>query len=142
MRTPLILLFSGLLVLFVFYGASRTADLSNTYSLTTIEVADEPREHEQGLSGRRDIPDDYGMLFIFDRAEFHGFWMKDMYESIDIIWVQQDGTIASMVEAASPDTYPKVFYPPVPVSYVLEVRSGLARERGWATSTQLSLPLR
>jgi uncharacterized protein len=119
----------------------KSAPSKAQYSLSTIEISDESHEREQGLSGRTTLPDDYGMLFIFPRAELHGFWMKDMRIPIDIIWLASDHTIVGITHNVSPDSYPAVIYPPSPVPYVLEVRSGLAHERGWATSTLLSLPL-
>ncbi len=110
-------------------------------SLATIEIADTAEERAHGLSGRAVIPDDFGMLFIFDEAGYYGFWMKGMLAPIDIIWVNEDGTIAGVSESISPDSYPAEFQPPVPVRYVLEVRAGLSRERGYGPGTPLTLPL-
>ncbi len=110
-------------------------------SLATIEIADSPEERMQGLSGRKEIPDDYGMLFIFSTPGSYGFWMKDMETSIDIAWIGDEGEILGVERSVAPSTYPTSFYPPVPVRYVLETRAGLMEERGWATSTVLDLPL-
>lgn len=141
MRFLFSLTFVALLALILFYAASRTKDAPVLDSLGTVEVVDEPNTRAQGLSGRAVVPDDYGMLFVFPRAELHGFWMKDMEIPIDMVWVNADGTIAGITESVTPETYPTAFYPPSPVPYVLEVRAGLAEERGWATGTPLSLPL-
>ncbi len=43
-----------------------------------FEMADSPEERVQGLSGRRDVPSNYGLLFVFEEAGSPGFWMKDM----------------------------------------------------------------
>ncbi len=109
-------------------------------SLSKIEIANSREEQIQGLSGRTRIPDDYGMLFVFDTPDSYGFWMKDMEVPIDIIWLADDGEILRIEEAVSPDSYPKSFYPPRPVRHVLEVRAGLSKERGWGTGTTLTLP--
>ncbi len=110
-------------------------------SLATIEIADSSEERMQGLSGRKEIPNDYGMLFIFPEKGSYGFWMKDMLVAIDILWLSDDGVIIGSESAVSPDTYPKTFHPPQPVRFVLEIRGGLAKEKGWEVGTHLSLPL-
>lgn len=111
-----------------------------TYHAFRFEIADSDAERTQGLSGRRDVPAGSGLLFIFDRPERYGFWMKDMLISIDIIWLSDDGTILAIEEAVSPDTYPTPFYPPRPVRYVLETRVGEAKAQGWVVGTRIQLP--
>lgn len=117
------------------------AQITETHSLQTIEIADSFEEHMKGLSGRTHIPDEYGMLFVFGTKAKHGFWMKDMHVSIDIIWLSEEGEILSISEQASPESYPKTFYPPEPVKHVLETRAGLSKEKGWGSGTVLSLPV-
>lgn len=112
------------------------------YSLTHIEIADTPVAREQGLSGRTEIPEDYGMLFIFPDTGDYGFWMKDMKVSIDVFWLSDNGTIVGIERELSPDTYPEAVLPPLPVRYVLETRAGMATARGWTVGTTLTLPLR
>ena len=43
-----------------------------------IEIADTPAERSQGLSGRRSLAENEGMLFVFDSSLIASFWMKDM----------------------------------------------------------------
>lgn len=93
----------------------------------TIEVADTPEKRTQGLSGRAFIEENYGMLFVFERKDRHGFWMYDMQTAIDIFWLTDDGIILGIEENVQPETYPTIFYPEAPVTYVLETRAGHAR---------------
>jgi len=106
-----------------------------------IEIADSPAEREQGLSNRKEVPGDYGLLFIFPAAGSYGFWMKDMLVSIDIIWLSDDGTVIGIEEAISPETYPTVYQAPTPVRYVLETRAGEARTQGWSVGKVIPLAL-
>lgn len=106
-----------------------------------IEVVDTPAARAQGLSGRRSIPENYGMLFIFEAKGNYGFWMKDMYVPIDIAWLADDGTVLGVVEAYDPSTYPEAVYPPEPVRYVLETRAGEMRRQGWGEGSRFALPL-
>jgi uncharacterized membrane protein (UPF0127 family) len=57
-----------------------------------------------------------------------------------MIWLSSDGTIASITPSVSPDTYPNVFYPPVPIRYVLETKAGFAKEKNWKVGTKVQLP--
>lgn len=123
--------------------APAVSDTSYLYAAgMRFELADTPAEREQGLSGRTEIPEDYGMLFVFEEKGLPGFWMKDMLVPIDIIWLADDGTILGIERSVSPSTYPAVFYAPEPVQLVLETRAGHAREAGWDTGTRISLPNR
>src|SRR3989344_1451545 len=73
-----------------------------------IDLADTQEKRTQGLSGRKDIADDYGMLFVFDAPGKYGFWMKDMLIDIDIIWLSRDGSIVHIEHSVSPATYPTI----------------------------------
>jgi len=101
-------------------------EVRNDWSLTSVmgyrvRIADSLAERAQGLSGTTALAPDEGMLFVFERAGMYGFWMKDMYYPIDIIWLNDELRPVGITKNISPDTFPTVFYPPVPVRYVLEV---------------------
>lgn len=106
-----------------------------------FEIATTTQEQEKGLSGRTVIDNNYGMLFVFPQDGRYGFWMKDMNVPIDIVWLSDNGTIVSIKDSLATSTYPNVFYPVVPVRYVLETRSGFAHKRGWSVGSVVALPL-
>lgn len=108
-----------------------------------FEVVTDQRLQAKGLSGRATIPPNYGMLFVFAEKDKHGFWMKDMLASIDIIWISDEKVVLGVEEAVSPDSYAEgtVFYPPEPVRYVLETRAGEAARLGLSPGTTVNLPL-
>lgn len=104
-----------------------------------IEYATTEPARERGLGGRTNIPNDYGMLFIFPNDEKYGFWMKDMIVPIDIFWLNDKGQVVSMVQNAATSSYPNVFYPTASVLYVLETKAGFASDHNIATGTPLIL---
>jgi hypothetical protein len=106
-----------------------------------FEIVTTPVAQEKGLGGRAKIPDNYGMLFVFPEKGNVGFWMKDMLAPIDIIWLADDGKIVGIEASVLPATYPKAFYPPSPVRYVLETRAGFATDHAWTTGTTVPLPV-
>ncbi len=95
-----------------------------------LELATTTAAQELGLGGRTQVPDDYGMLFIFASDGSYGFWMKDMKVPIDMFWLADDGSVVTMKTDIATSTYPAVFYPTEPVRYVLETMSGYAAEHG------------
>ena len=93
-----------------------------------IEIADNPKEQSQGLSGREYLAPDSGMLFVFPQLITPSFWMKDMKFSLDLIWIDENGKIIEITKNVSPATYPESFSPPSPIKYVLEVNAGWTDE--------------
>ena len=93
--------------------------------ITNIEIADMDAERQLGLSGRVGIEDNFGLLFLFDKPSFYGFWMKDMNFPIDIIWLDESFKVTGLKVGATPESYPQTFYPESKSLYVLETHSGL-----------------
>ncbi len=105
-----------------------------------FEIASTTESRTQGLSGRTDVPKNYGMLFVFAESALQEFWMKDMFVSIDIIWIDTEGTILGIEESVSPDSYPQIFRSPEPVQYVLETKAGEMRRLNLFAGDTIPLP--
>ena len=67
---------------------------NKTYKL---EVAETIEQKSQGLSGRKRLAQNKGMLFVFPKIKHHAFWMKEMYFPLDFIWLQ-DNTVVDLTE--------------------------------------------
>lgn len=89
-----------------------------------VEISDTNTERQRGLSFHTPLTSDEGMLFVFEKEDFHGFWMKDMLFSIDIIWIDANLRVVHIEREVSPETYPKVFRPESKSLYVLEILAG------------------
>jgi len=93
-----------------------------------IELADTPAKQAQGLSGKTELKDGYGMLFPFNPPQMVSFWMKDMLISIDIIFIK-DNKVVTLYTNVEPE--PEValsmlerYSPNQIIDYVLEVPAG------------------
>src|SRR3989344_2106586 len=75
-----------------------------------VEIADTDKERIKGLSGRKNLEENKGLLFVFDTEGHHGIWMKEMNFNIDIAWLDKNKKIIHIEKNVSPNTYPKVFY--------------------------------
>ncbi len=67
-----------------------------------IEIAANEPARTQGLMWRMHMPDDDGMLFIFDKQEPLTFWMKNTYISLDMVFADTSGNIISIYPEAAP----------------------------------------
>jgi len=95
-----------------------------------IEVARTQEERMRGLQVRRHLGNDRGMLFVFPKSKKHSFWMKDTVIALDIVWIDGDKRIVTIM----PNIYPcatekcPVYTPSKDALYVLEVNSGVTVE--------------
>ncbi|MBL7045329.1 MAG: DUF192 domain-containing protein [Parcubacteria group bacterium] len=89
-----------------------------------VEVANTIEKRRVGLSGRKKLSEDRGMLFVFDRLDRHGIWMKDMNFPIDILWIDENHEIIDIKKDAQIESFPEVFRPSDYSKYVVEVNSG------------------
>lgn len=106
----------------------------------SVEVVDTSKSKEEGLSGRASLPENQGMLFVFNKPGRYGWWAKDMLFSTDIIWIDEDGYIVEIERDVSPDSYPKSFINTLDASYVLEINAGVAKKYGLYLGLKLALP--
>lgn len=60
-----------------------------------LELVADPVSRFKGLSGRTEIADDGGMLFVFDRPSIQQFVMRDCPIPIDIIYLDGTGRVVS-----------------------------------------------
>lgn len=93
-----------------------------------VELALTPEAQEKGLSRRKELREDEGMLFVFNHTDKYPFWMKDMNFAIDIIWLGEDLRVVYIKKNAQPESYLpagkaglETFFPNQDAKYVLEV---------------------
>ncbi len=89
-----------------------------------VELARTLAEKVRGLSGRPDLKDGHGMLFVYNQPEPVSIWMKDMRFSLDIVWIRE-GRIVHIERQAPPllPTGPERIYTAI-ADLVLEVPAG------------------
>jgi uncharacterized protein len=120
---------------FVFYSPSlrESSNILLGERLLSVWIAENAQSRTKGLSGVESLDDVDGMLFIFDKEDFHSFWMKEMNFAIDIIWINKEMVVVDITENILSETYPELFVPKLPAKYVLEV------EAGWSERNSVEL---
>lgn len=101
-----------------------------------VEIADDADERSRGLSGRDPLPDDGGMLFVYQEPVVPGFWMRQMRFSLDFVWIGEGCEVVDLtpnVPAPEPGTSESeltLYRPSAPILYNLEVNAGTAARHG------------
>jgi uncharacterized membrane protein (UPF0127 family) len=93
---------------------------NNTWN---VEIASNENDRAQGLSNRKTLYNNRGMLFVFDKMTFQSFWMKDMLIPIDIIFFDSNWRIVLIESNVESNTFPKTFGSSVKSQYILEVNA-------------------
>ena len=86
-----------------------------------------PEDKAKGLSGVESLPEDEGMLFIFDPPEDVKFWMKDTLIPLDIIFINEDQEVVK-VHQGIPNDETLIEVPNI--AYVLEVNTNSGMKVG------------
>jgi uncharacterized membrane protein (UPF0127 family) len=106
-----------------------------------VMVKDEDRA--MGLMFRPSLPSDHGMLFLFERPDFHGIWMKNCRFPIDIVWLDEGRRVVDVAARVPPckaDPCP-VYQPMGRASYVVEMGAGQAEREKVARGAVLDFTL-
>ena len=98
-------------------------DLRISTAPLTAEIADTPQASENGLMFRDSLPEDRGMLFVFEPPKKATFWMRNTKVPLSIAFIDSAGTILEikpmypMDESIVPSRSDQV-------AYALEVNQG------------------
>lgn len=108
-----------------------------------VEVMVKDGDRAMGLMFRPSLPEDRGMLFVFEELGFHGIWMKNCRFPIDILWLDEKLRVVHRYEGAPPcKTEPCPVYEPLQEAlYVVELSAGQARREKVSLGTTLSFQL-
>ncbi|MBU3966463.1 MAG: DUF192 domain-containing protein [Euryarchaeota archaeon] len=126
----IVIIFALLLMALIFFIISPQKKSNNTVcfegSCIDVELAITPKEIKIGLMDRTSLPENMGMLFIFDEGGIHKLWMKNTLIPLDMIWLDENGKIIYIEKNAQPCYVPvcPAFGPEFSSRYELEVNGG------------------
>jgi len=106
----------------------------------SCELADSPAEWSKGLSGRENLAEGHGMVFIFPAPSQQTFWMKDTLIPLDIVFVWANGTVGAIygapIEPGVSDGNLVRYESPGPVKWVVELNMGDCAASGITVGTE------
>lgn len=87
---------------------------------------------------REELPEDRGMLFVFEYDTTSGFWMKDTLIPLTVAFVAADGRVIDVqdMEPLSEETH----FPPGPYRYAVEANQGWFQRNQIFPGSRMELP--
>lgn len=111
----------------------------------SASLAQTPQQHARGLMFVKYLPEDEGMLFVFDEEQPQSFWMKNTLIDLDIVFIDAEKRVTSIADQMphsytyTPDS--EVAYADGYGRYVLELASKTAARHGVVPGAQLQIDL-
>jgi hypothetical protein len=93
------------------------------------EVAVTWKQQRMGLMFRREMEENRGMLFYYPFPQTVGFWMKNTYLPLDIIFIRSDGAIANIAHGTVPHSINTIESEGI-ITGVFEVNAGVTEKLG------------
>jgi uncharacterized membrane protein (UPF0127 family) len=108
-----------------------------------VEIANTMETRSHGLMYRTTLPENAGMLFVFEQDARWGFWMKNTLIPLSIGFIDSKWRlieIRDMPIAADPANGPfPIYESSAPYRYALEVNQGFFQRKGITPGTRLEL---
>ncbi len=107
-----------------------------------VEVADDEKKRAAGLSGKKSLGENEGMLFLYDEPGIYGFWMRGMNFSIDFIWINENKVIDITENAPQPKSNNEeliIYEPSGAINKVLEVNAGWIEKNNIKIGDEVSI---
>lgn len=110
-----------------------------------LELALDPNGRYEGLSNRKEVAADGGMLFVFPEPDEVQFVMRDCLVPIDVMFIDAAGQIVSThameVEPVATRSQPDRYYASgAPIQYAIELKGGLIAKLGLKKGDSIPLP--
>ena len=100
----------------------RRIDLTAGMYRIDTQLAVTPQQREIGLMFRKEMPQQEGMLFVFEVPGVQCFWMRNTILPLTAAFVADDGTIVNLADMQPMSEQSHCSVRAVP--YVLEMRQG------------------
>lgn len=101
-----------------------------------VELAATDKTRSRGLMFRDSLPEDSGMLFVFERPGPHSFWMRNTRIPLAIAFIDSAGIIVNIEEMKAHDETP--VYPRAYILYALEMNAGWFAKKGIAPGMRVN----
>lgn len=102
-------------------------------------------EKAKGLMFYKDLPSDWGMLFIYDYPHVMSFWMKNTIIPLDLIFFSNDLRVTELIKNMAPgkgkrDANLPHYSSKEPAVYALELNAGSIEKFGIKVGDKLEIP--
>ena len=98
-----------------------------------VEVAETQEQHNYGLMNRSKLPDNLGMIFVFDTNEVRSFWMKNTFIDLSIGYFDQNKVLFQIIDMKATSLMQQdlpSYVSSGPAKFALEVPKGWFEKHG------------
>jgi uncharacterized protein len=115
------------------FNNNRTVKMN----FSKLEIAKSDEEKEVGLMNRNELCETCGMLFLWDKAEVQSFWMKNTFVKIDIVYLDDNNVIKTLIKSPKLNNTDLSYSSEVAVRKVLELPTSRADKLGLRVGNKL-----
>ncbi|MCC6211573.1 MAG: DUF192 domain-containing protein [Burkholderiales bacterium] len=105
-----------------------TVELAAGMHLIRAEVADSMSTRMTGLMHRKSMPQNAGMVFVFEASSTHCMWMKNTLIPLSVAFIDEGGAIVNIADMQPHSE--QSHCAARPVRYALEMNKGWFAQRG------------
>lgn len=112
-------------------------------AILSVEIVEDFAKQYQGLSGRKTLCQNCGMLFVFEKPKPQNFVMRGMNFSLDFVFINRGRVVELVDNIPSPKqgAQPAQIISTAPADMVLEVNAGSIAKNNLKIGDQASLRL-
>ena len=110
-------------------------DLTAGMHRIRAEVASDMGARMQGLMFRKSMPQNAGMVFVFEESAVHCMWMKNTLIPLSVAFIDQDGAIINIADMQPHSE--QSHCAARPARYALEMNQGWFAQRGIKAGAKL-----
>lgn len=103
-----------------------------------VEVAGTPEKRRIGLMYRKEMPENRGMIFVFQEDDYRSFWMKNTRIPLSVAFISGNGIIRDIQSMEPFDERPH--RSSAKVRYALEVNQDWFTQNGIKEGDKIDLP--
>ena len=136
-----------LLMLVAWVGISQAQELDNravqiklNQQICTVELVYDNAARSRGLSLRKSLAENHGMLFVFPDSRPRTFWMKDTYIPLSIAYLDESSSVISILDM-EPLNETILYRSYFPARYALEMSQGWFASHNVKTGDRIEFTL-
>jgi hypothetical protein len=116
-----------LYILFV-SGANASEVIPSEKYFSELEIASTYQDRRKGLMFRKELPEDFGMIFVWDSKKIQCMWMRNTFVPLSVAYIDNLGAIIDIYDM-EPLSKMSVCSKE-PSLYALEVNQGWFKKKG------------
>jgi uncharacterized membrane protein (UPF0127 family) len=116
-----------LYILFV-SGANASEIIPIEKYFSELEIASNSQDRRKGLMFRKELPEDFGMIFVWDSKKIQCMWMRNTFVPLSVAYIDNLGAIIDIYDM-EPLSKMSVCSKE-PSLYALEVNQGWFKKKG------------